>query len=479
MNRQIGRLFIGATLLIVVLAVFTARWTVLQADALKAQPLNRRPLLEQQQIPRGLILARDGSKLAINRRIGSHQNKRYYREYPQGSVFSHAIGYAFVSRGSAGLEQSENAVLSGTGGDLRSFIDEIAGGPKQGDDIKTTLDPTAQKTALAALGARQGAIVAMDPRTGAVQVMASKPDYDPNQVPAQFAQLNRGANSPLFNRATQASYPPGSTFKVVTAAAGLDSGKYTPNSQISGKNNKVISGVPLMNFGGEDFASISLTDALTHSVNTVFGEMGEKLGKKTMFDYMRRFGFNAKPPIDYPRSQVFASGEYYNGKLLDENSNRVDVGRMAIGQDKLQVTPLQMAMVASAVGNGGRLMQPHLVDKIIGPDGRVKSSFGSQEQSRAMSGQSASALTAMMTHVVESGTGTAAQLKGIDVAGKTGTAEAPGGFNDAWFISFAPAKNPKVAVAVVVEHAQQSQTGGEVAAPLAARVMRVLLSHNG
>jgi peptidoglycan glycosyltransferase len=478
-NRQITRLSVIATLLIIVLAVFTARWTVIDATALKDEPLNRRPLLEQQQIPRGLILARDGSKLAENRHVGTHQNKRYYRIYPANNVFSHAIGYAFVSRGSSGLEQSQNDILSGTGSDLGSFFDEIAGGPSQGDDIKTALDPEAQKTAISALAGRQGAIVAMDPRTGAVQVMASQPDYNPNDIPSRYAQLNRQANSPLFNRATQGQYPPGSTFKVVTAAAALDTGKYTPDSQISGKNNKVISGVPLANFGGENFASISLTDALTHSVNTVFGEIGEKLGKDTMYQYMRRFGFNQKPPLDYPRPQKFASGVYgKGGKLLNQN-DPVDIGRVAIGQERLQVTPLQMAMVASAVANGGKLMRPHMVEKVIGPDGRTKDTIGGEEQSRVMSDKSASELTQMMRHVVESGTGTAAQLQGIQVAGKTGTAEAPGGFNDAWFIAFAPADNPKVAIAVVVEHAQQSQTGGEVAAPLAAQVMRVLLRRNG
>jgi peptidoglycan glycosyltransferase len=477
-NRQISRLFLGTTLLILLVAAFTARWTVLEADALKKQTLNRRPLLQQQQIPRGLILARDTSKLAINRQIGTHQNKRYYRDYPTRNLFSHSVGYAFTSRGASGIEQFYNDVLSGTGGDLRTFLDEIAGGAKQGDDVRTTLDPVAQKTALDALGSNTGAIVAIDPRNGAVQVMASKPDYDPNLVPNQYAQLNRQQGSPLFNRATQGQYPPGSTFKVVTAAAALDSGRYTPNSTLDGSNNKTISGVPLSNFGGESFASISLTDALTHSVNTVFGQLGEKLGKRTMYDYMRRFGFNRKPALDYPKDQMFASGVYSKGKLLNENDS-LDIGRVAIGQERLQVTPMQMAMVAAAVANGGSLMRPHFMDRVIGPDGRVKSTFGAQEESRVMSQKSASELTQMMQHVVESGTGTGAQLQGIDVAGKTGTAEAPGGFNDAWFISFAPAKNPKVAVAVVVEHAQQSQTGGEVAAPLAAKVMRVLLSRNG
>jgi peptidoglycan glycosyltransferase len=477
-NRQIGRLFWFATILFLVLVGFTSWWSVIRAQALRDNPLNRRPLLEQLQIPRGLVKDRSGDVLAANRHVGTRQNKRYYRVYPKAGLFSHAIGYAFVSRGSAGLEQYYNDVLSGTGEDLRSFIDQLAGGPSQGDDIKTTLDPDAQRTALAALGAHQGAIVALDPRTGAVQVMASTPGFDPNKIPQEYSQLNRAPQSPLFNRATQASYPPGSTFKVVTAAAALDTGKYTPQSLISGKNGKVISGVPLQNFGGEDFGSITLTDALTNSVNTVFGEVGEKLGNKTMFEYMDRFGFNRKPRLDYPRDQQFASGIYDKGKLLGPSDN-VDIGRVAIGQERLQVTPLQMALVAAAVGNGGRLMRPHLMDKVTGEDGTVKDTFGSQEQSRVMSEKAASDLTTMMTHVVESGTGTAARLNGIDVAGKTGTAEAPGGFNDAWFIAFAPAKDPKVAIAVVVEKAQQSQTGGEVAAPLAAQVMRVLLQHNG
>jgi peptidoglycan glycosyltransferase len=474
MNRQIGRLMVAATLLFFVLIGFTSYWSVVDADGLKDNALNRRPLLEQQQIPRGLILAADDTKLAINRSTGRRETKRYYREYPTGSLFSHAVGYAFVSRGASGLEQFYNDVLSGSGGDLRTFVDELTGGPEQGDDLKTTLDPEAQQTAVDALGAQQGSIVALDPKTGAVLAMASKPDYDPNRVPQEFAQLNKDENSPLFNRATQAGYPPGSTFKVVTAAAALDTGKYTPESMIDGRNNKPISGVPLANFGGENFSSISLTDALTNSVNTVFGEIGEKLGKREMYRYMERFGFNRRPDLDFPRDQLFASGVYDGDRILEPDDN-VDIGRVAIGQERLRVTPLQMAQVAAAVANDGRLMRPHFMDRIVGPDGRVKDTFGSQEQSRVMSSDAADDLTGMMRSVVESGSGTAAQLEGIDVAGKTGTAEASGGFNNAWFIAFAPADDPEVAVAVVVEKTQQSQTGGEVAAPLAAQVMKAVL----
>ena len=473
MNRQIGRLAVFFTLLIAILVGFTSYWSVWRADALQDETLNRRPLLEQQQTPRGFIVAADGTKIAVNKRIGAGEKKSYEREYPEGSLFSHEAGYAFIQRGAAGLEQFYGDVLSGTGGDLRSFIDEIAGGPEQGDDIRTTLDPEVQQVAIDALGDRKGAIVALDPRDGSVLAMVSKPDFDPNAVKEQFSDLNSDENSPLLNRATQGRYAPGSTMKVVTSAAALDTGEYTPDSQIDGSNNKPISGVPLSNFGGQDFGTISLTDALTNSVNTVFGEVGEKLGKETMYEYMRRFGFNAKPQLDYPSSQMDVSGVFVDGKLADEDDD-VDIGRVAIGQERLQVTPLQMASVAAAVANGGRLMRPHFLDKVIGPDGRVKDTFNRQEQSRVMSEKAASDLTGMMENVVESGSGTAAQLEGLRVAGKTGTAETGEGDN-AWFICFAPSDDPEVAVAVVVEGEQQSQTGGEVAAPLAAQVMRAVL----
>ncbi|GAC1528599.1 MAG: penicillin-binding transpeptidase domain-containing protein [Thermoleophilaceae bacterium] len=480
MNRQIARVFGLVLLMFALLIAFTSRWTVFEAGSLRANTANRRPLLEQQQIPRGLIFARDGTKLAVNQQVGSGQTKTYRRSYPTNSLFSHAVGYSYVSRGDSGLEKSQNDVLSGNGGDLRSFLDSLGGGRKEGLDLRTTLDPQGQRAALAALGGKRGSIVAIEPSTGAVRVMASMPDYDPNRVPQEYARLNTDAAAPIFDRATQARYPPGSTFKVVTAAAALDTGRYTPDSQVNGSFSKVISGVPLQNFSrNEDFPSISLTDALTKSVNTVFAQVGVNLGRNTMQRYMQRFGFNANPTLDYPAAQMTPSGEFKGGRLLPETSPQVDLGRMAIGQDKLQVTPLQMAEVAGAVGNHGVLMKPRLVDRVIAPDGRVRTSFPPREQATVMSPRAAGALATMMGNVVQSGTGTAAALQGIQVAGKTGTAQVGGGLTQAWFIAFAPLSHPRIAVAVTIERTSQSLTGGEVAAPLAAKVMQVLLGEHG
>jgi peptidoglycan glycosyltransferase len=228
--------------------------------------------------------------------------------------------------------------------------------------------------------------------------------------------------------------------------------------------------VPLQNFGGEDLGDVTLTDALTHSVNTVFGEIGEKLGGATMKRYMERFGFDEQPPLDYPSRQIAASGERRDGKIIPATSRYADVGRMAIGQDKLLVTPLQMAQVAQAIGNGGVRMRPYLVEKAIDPDGRTVYSAEPAEEARVMSAASAGELTAMMKQVVKEGTGTAAALRGVEVAGKTGTAELNNdGLNDLWFIAF----TDRHAVAVLVERVQGG-TGGTIAAPIAKHVLEAL-----
>jgi peptidoglycan glycosyltransferase len=474
MNAPIARLFVVVVVLFGVLVGFTSRWTVFEADALRDNPKNRRELLEEQKIRRGLIRAADATVLA---RSLKQADDSYVRTYPQGRLFSHAVGYSFVRQGRAGLERFYDDDLSGRNSDLGSLLDRLSGSEQEGDDLVTSLDPGAQRVALQQLGDRKGAVVALDPRTGAIRVMASVPGYDPNAVKSQsaFSALNRDDDAPLLNRNTQSGYPPGSTFKVVTAIAAIDSGRYTPDSRISGRNGKVISGVPLNNDAGESFGDITLTEALTHSVNTVFGEVGEKVGKATMKKYMDRLGFGAPVEVDLPRDERAASGERRRGRIIPATNGAVDVGRMAIGQDKLTVTPLQMAMVAASVANGGKLMKPHLADRVVDRDGRTVDRIEPEEMSEVMSPDTASQVGAMMAQVVKEGTGTAAALEGIDVAGKTGTAEVdrPCGPNQLWFIAFAPVQDPRVAIAVTVECG--TGFGGTVAAPIAKAVMQELL----
>ncbi len=320
----------------------------------------------------------------------------------------------------------------------------------------------------------------MEPQTGRVRVMVSIPEYDPNDVASRegFQRIQTGEGSPIVNRATQSRYPPGSTFKVVTAAAALDSGKFKPDSIVDGSSPREISGVPLANSGGQDFGPITLTDALTNSVNTVWAQVGEQIGRGTLINYMERFGFNQDPPLDYPDDKMTASGvRNAKGELLGGDDG-FDVGRVAIGQGgsegAILVTPLQMAMVASAVGNGGVLMQPRLTEKVVAKDGRVQERIRPAEQSRVMSRESADELAQMMGNVVEEGTGTAAALAGTRVGGKTGTAEVDNATaNQAWFIAFAPLQRPRMAIAVTIERTQGQ--GGTEAAPLAKRVLEELL----
>ena len=475
MNGPIVRVF-GVTLVLFALLIgFTSRWTVFDRSSLQDNPQNKRALIAQQRIDRGRILAADDQTLArsVRRADGA-----YTRRYPLRGLFAHPVGYSYLNPGTAGLERFYNGELTGRSEGLQNALRRLQGKHRQGDDLHTALDPVAQQVALDQLRGRPGAVVAMDPRTGRVEVMASVPGYDPNTLrsAAQTTRLNTALGSPLFNRVTQSGYPPGSTFKVVTAIAAIDSGKYEPTSVVDGTNGIKISGVPLNNDGGESFGKIDLTTALTHSVNTVWAQVGEDVGPRTMQRYMNRLGFPEPVAVDLPDSERRPSGEFCKGHFVRATNRCVDVGRMAIGQDKLQVTPLQMAMVAASVANGGVLMHPYMATRAVDAEGRTTLQNDPKEISRVMSPETADKVTAMMTQVVKEGTGTAAALTGIDVAGKTGTAErdVANNITQPWFIAFAPAANPRVAIAVTIERSVGG-FGGTEAAPIAKAVMESLL----
>jgi peptidoglycan glycosyltransferase len=480
MNRPIIRLYGLVAVLFALLVAFTSRWSIFEATSLRNNSLNARSILEQERIDRGPIVAADGTVLA---RSVPRSEGTFERSYPQGGEFAQAVGYHFASGfGSFGLEQYRNAELSGTStSNLQTVLNQLQGKKPAGDKVITTLEPSAQKVANAALAGKHGAVVALEPRTGAVTVMASSPGYDPNSLSSATAAqaISRDPGGRLVNRATEFGYAPGSTFKIVTATAAIDTGAFTPESTLSGRNDIPVSGVPLGNDEGESYGQLTLTQGLAKSVNTVWAQVAERLGKKTLARYMDRFGFDRKPELDYPSEEMSASGEYLaehlGEHLLSPTSPRVDVGRMGIGQDKLKVTALQMAEVASAVADHGKLMVPHITQRIVDSEGRTVRQIEPRLQSQVMKSSTANAVTTMMEAVVKEGTGTSAQIPGIPVAGKTGTAETLIGntINNVWFIAFAPANNPRVAIAVTLQGVPGQ--GAAFAAPVAREVMERLL----
>jgi len=478
-NAQIAKLYGLIVLMFAVLIGFTSYWSVFDAEALKDKQVNRRPLLEELQVQRGTIFADDGSVIARSTREGKGASRFFTRHYPQGSLFGHPIGYSFLDRGQSGFERFHNDELLGEETEFTSILDQLQGKRQEGDSIVSSLDPEAQQAALEALGGQPGAVVAIEPRTGKVRALVSQPPYNPNDIPDRFAQLNRASGSPLFDRATQSGYAPGSTMKVVTATAALDSGKFTPDSVVNGSSPIDIDGVPLSNSGGESFGPISLTDALTNSVNTVWAQVAEKLGTETMYTYMSRFGFNSRPQIDLPSDELIPSGVYDEGDLIGPGTP-IDIGRVAIGQERLFVTPLQMAEVVATVANGGELMRPQLWDRVVDPDGRTVKRMDPTVQSEVMKAETATELNEMMQNVVNDGTAAGVFPSSLQVAGKTGTAELGTGRegcslpNQAWFVGFAPADDPQIAVAATIECT--SSFGAEVAGPIARSVMETILA---
>ncbi len=484
MNRQITNLFRISAVGIALLITITAYWQIWAASSLASRRDNARLIYRQLQIRRGLILAANGRQvLARNHAVHAGGLTLYERRYPYNALFAHAVGYNTVGDGRTGLELAENPYLTASNSDLATVISNLGstlrGETVTGNNVITSLSVPAQKAAKEGMANNGnelvGAVVAIQPSTGRVVAMYSSPSFNPNRVAQNFARLDRKGGAPLLNRATQGLYAPGSTFKILTATAALQSGKYTPTEPLIDAHGHCIidEGHELCNAGTESYGAINLTEALTFSVNTVFAQIGEQVGQTRLEDVMRRFGFFQLPPFTYPTNEMAASGLYSNGRLLGPNAP-VDIGRMAIGQERLGVTPLQMAEVVATVANGGVRMAPSMVDKVVTPSGHTIYSGKPQRIERVMSPQTAAELTAMMKDVVDEGTGTAANVLGLNVAGKTGTAETgTAGLNTAWFVGLAPAEDPKIAVAVVVEHTPEF--GGQISAPIAAKVIEAYL----
>jgi peptidoglycan glycosyltransferase len=469
-NNSISRLFGVVVLLFALLVIWTSRWTVIDASGLQHDPLNKLSAYASWQVKRGRILADNGEVLARSLPAGGGIWKR---TYPQGSLFGDEIGYENIEEGqAAGLEQFRSPALTATQLTTLGAVFGPISSSSVGNDVYTTLDPPAQELARSLLAGRVGSVVAIVPKTGAIPVMYSNPNYNSNSPFCTAAGCQ-------LNDAVAGEYPPGSTFKVVTTTAALNSGMYTPQSIIVGNSPLIVSGIPLENDADQSWGPVSLSTALTNSINTVYAQVGQHLGRATMAKYMQRFGFYSEPPVDYPDTEMRASGERNpnTGNLQPVASPYVDLGRMSIGQGNLLVTPLQMAMVASTVADGGTLMRPHFTTRVVNPDGQVVETVGPTVYSHVMTRAVAKELQTMMKNVVEEGTGQSANLLGLDAAGKTGTAQigTVGDIDDAWFIGFAPASDPRIAVAVELSHIADGY-GGTYAAPVAAQMMKLLLA---
>ena len=477
MNRSIRRLYIAlATGFGLVLAML-GYWQIVAADSLNQRNDNPTAAERDRLVQRGRIISADGQILASSRRGRLRGQRVYQRVYAKPTLASHVLGYSTPEQGKTGIEASYDRYLGGSYG-TEPLLQRLRLRTRRGADVQLTLDSRVQEAAVTALAGQRGAVVALVPSTGAVLAMVSNPGYDLSKVRTDFPSIRSAEGGPLINRATQGRYPPGSTFKVVTASAALDSGQYQPSSKFDDPGRVVVNGQVIRNFGGATFGVHDLSTALTRSINTTFARIGQALGPTLMGATMTGYGFGKSPAIDLPAGEAVTSGRFRKGSLIANDTRDGDVARLAIGQEALAVSPLQMALVSSAIANGGTLVRPYLVEKSIDRAGRTVFEADPKNDGTAIKATTAADIAAMMGRVVDEGTGRAAALNGLSVAGKTGTAETgAAGVNDAWFIGFAPRDRPVVAVAVVLEGTPG--TGGVVAAPVAAAVMKAAIDAKG
>ncbi len=484
MNAPIRRISVLIAALFTALLVAATVVQFAQVKTLGSMAANKRTLLDNYSRERGSIIV-GGQPIAKS--VPVDDQYRFLRTYPQGGLYSQVTGfYSYQVGAPYGLEHASDDLLSGDSDTLfvRRVTDLLTGRRTAGATLELTIDPKAQKAADDALGGSKGAVVALDPKTGAILAMVSHPQYDPNPISSH--DLTKAANAweklssdpakPYLNRTINQLYPPGSTFKVVTAAAALETGLLSDeNSEVPGP---AVLDLPLTSAtlpnenrrpcGPND--KTTLIRALEISCNTAFGSLGLELGGEQLRAQAAKFGFGDSLTIPMRVST----------STVPADLNAPQAAQSAIGQYEVKSTPLQMAMVAAGIANQGRVMTPYLIDSVRSANlDIIESTPDPVELSQATSPETASTLTKMMVSVVDNGSGVRAAIPGVEVAGKTGTAQHdPNKPPHAWFISFAPADDPQVAVAVVVEDGGVTGSevgGGRVAAPIAKAVMQAVL----
>lgn len=456
--KNIRKVAFGLMGLLVLLFIYLSYIQVIESEFLATHPLNRRVVEAARSVEYGMILDRNGRKLAYSKNEGD----AFKREYPYAAIAAQVVGYDSFKYGKSGIESTFNRYLTGSNSSIAHlgsishlFVNQ------SGNNVNLTLDASLQETAYNALGNHRGAIVAINPHTGAILAMVSKPSFDPNKIDQQWEGISTDVKSPLLNRVTQGLYPPGSTIKVMIAEAALKE-KVTDLKKIINCKGflKISSEYVLQESHLEAHGDVNLEEALTVSCNITFGTLSLELGRSRMANTFERFGFKRSVGQDLQEVACY---------LPDFASlGDGDLAQTGIGQGSLLVTPLRMVMLATSFANKGKIMKPYLVNTITAADGSLVKTFSPEEWLAPTSSELAEVINKMMVKVVKDGTGSAASLPGMLVAGKTGTAENSQGDSHAWFIGFAPADNPQVAIAVIVEN---SGSGGGIAAPIAHQVL--------
>lgn len=482
MIRQINRVTAVLIILILALMINVSFLQFFNADELRNKPGNQRMLLSEYSRQRGAILI--GSE-PIAQSVPTNNELKYLRTYLDGENYAAVTGFYSLVYGATGIELKANDILAGN--DSRFFVDRLqqmfANRKPQGGAVRLTLDAAAQTAAMKELDGRTGAVVALDPSTGAILALASSPSFDPNllsshnsaDITAEYEKLLADPDQPMLNRPIAMTLPPGSVFKLVTAAAALESGNFTAESVLPGPKefslpltDKTLGNWNEKSCGSND--EVTLAEALAVSCNTAFAWLGLQLGSDKLLEQSEKFGFGTE--FDIP---LISATSYFP---IDPDEPQTAMS--AIGQFDVRATALQMAMVAAAIANDGVVMQPYLISETLGTDLAVLESVKPKAVSRAMTPANAKILRDMMVGVVENGTGSNARISGVKVGGKTGTAEnVPGEPAHAWFVAIAPAENTNVAVAVVLENGGGATevSGNALAAPIARAVMQAVLSN--
>jgi penicillin-binding protein A len=485
MNGPVKRIAVACLAMFTLLMINVNYLQAVNAEEYRADARNKRNFYDRYAVERGRITASGNTILAQSKE--QKGEFKFVREYTNGPLYAHVTGF-FSPESAEAIEASENTLLDGSSNDLllQRSINLFTGEPTRGANVDLTIRPAAQKAAYDALrrSGKRGAVVALDPRSGAILAMVSLPTYDPSKISVTdkgsafgaYDKLAANPDKPLLNRAIRDYYAPGSTFKVVTTAAWLeDDSSRDGQTIVNGPTRLPLpdTTVTLPNYGGAACGSgkVTMTYALERSCNTPFGEIGLELGHDALAEQARKFGVGE--PLEIPMGvQASTVGK--------KEADRAAPAMSAIGQRSVVMTPMQMAMVAAGIVNDGTVMKPFLVNKITDAKGDTVDEASPEEFSEAMSPENAAKLRDMMVSVVNNGTARNAQISGVEVGGKTGTAETrEGKAPHAWFISFAPAKDPKVAVAVFVESGAarvgEEATGGGVAAPIGKDVMEAVL----